>query len=190
MYAEAAARLLNIGDTNLAAEHLRELRDTAQEALREMRLLIFELRPPVLAKIGLTAALQARLDSVEMRGGMQTQMQVDGKQDRKYLSHIMEEELYHIAQEALNNILKHSEAQHVWVHLHFSEAETVLVIRDDGVGFTPAATTNGGLGLASLKERAEKIGSSLKIETTPGNGTTLTVIVPGRIATENDPAQE
>ena len=68
MYAEAAARLLNIGDTDLATEHVRELRDTAQEALREMRLLIFELRPPLLAKIGLAAALQARLDSVEMRG--------------------------------------------------------------------------------------------------------------------------
>lgn len=185
MYAEAAARLLNIGDTVLAAEHLRELRDTAQEALREMRLLIFELRPPVLAKIGLAAALQARLDSVEMRGGMQTQMEVEGKQNRNYLSHIMEEELYHIAQEALNNILKHSEAQHVWVYLHFSEAETVLVIRDDGVGFTPAATTNGGLGLASLKERAEKIGSSLKIETTPGNGTRLTVVVPASFAMDS-----
>ena len=184
MYAEAAARLLNMGDTALAAEHLRELRDTSQEALREMRLLIFELRPPVLAKIGLAAALQTRLDSVEMRGGIQTQMQVDGEQDRKYVSSVVEEELYHIAQEALNNILKHSEAQHVWVHLRFCEAETVLVIRDDGVGFMPAATTNGGLGLASLKERAEKIGASLKIETKPGNGTKLTVVVPASTAME------
>ena len=185
MYAEAAARLLNTGDTALAAEHLRELRDTAQEALREMRLLIFELRPPVLAKIGLAAALQTRLDSVEMRGGMQTQMQVEGEQDRKYVSSVVEEELYHIAQEALNNILKHAEAQHVWVHLCFSNAETVLAIRDDGVGFTSAATTNGGLGLASLKERAEKIGSSLKIETTPGNGTRLTVVVPARFGMDS-----
>ena len=178
MYAEAAVRILAAGDTTTATEHLRELRDTAQEALREMRLLIFELRPPVLAKIGLAAALQARLDSVEMRGGMQTELHIDGKQNQAQLSHATEEELYHIAQEALNNILKHSNAKYVWVYLCFSEAETILAIRDDGVGFAPSGECNGGLGLASLKERAEKIGANLKIESAPGMGTEIKVTVP------------
>jgi signal transduction histidine kinase len=178
MYAEAAARLLDAGDTATAAGHLRELRETAQGALREMRLLIFELRPPALAKIGLAAALQARLDSVEMRGGIQTELHVDGIQNSQHLSRAAEEELYHIAQEALNNILKHADAQHVWVCLCFSEAETFLAIRDDGIGFIPTAAGNGGLGLASLRERAEKIEASLKIESSPGAGTEITVIVP------------
>ena len=184
MYAEAAARLLEIGDTATAAGHLRELRDTTQQALREMRLLIFELRPPVLAKIGLSAALQARLDSVEMRGGMQTELHIDGEQNRGRLSRAAEEELYHIAQEALNNILKHSNAQHVWVHLCFSEVETILTIRDDGVGFAPNAEGNGGLGLASLKERAEKIRSTLQIHSRPGMGTEVRVIAPAGFAKE------
>jgi PAS domain S-box-containing protein len=178
MYAEAAVRILAAGDTATAIEHLRELRDTAQEALREMRLLIFELRPPALEKIGLAAALQARLDSVEVRGGMRTQLQIEGEQIRGRLPYAVEEELYHIAQEALNNILKHSNAQHVWVHLCFSEAETILEIRDDGIGFVPTAGGNGGLGLASLKERAEKIGASLNIESQPGSGTEIRVVVP------------
>jgi PAS domain S-box-containing protein len=178
MYAEAAVRLLATGDTATAAEHLRELRDTAQEALREMRLLIFELRPPVLAKVGLAAALQARLDSVEMRGGTQTELHIEGEQARRKLSRLTEEELYHIAQESLNNVLKHSNARHVWVNLCFSDMETTLTIRDDGVGFAPAAGGNGGLGLASLKERAEKIRARLKIESSPGAGTEITVIVP------------
>jgi PAS domain S-box-containing protein len=188
MYAEAAARLLATGDTTTAAEHLRELRDTAQEALREMRLLIFELRPPVLAKIGLAAALQARLDSVEMRGGMQTEMHIDGEQERRQLSRAAEEELYHIAQEALNNILKHANAQHVWVYLCFSNVETTLAIRDDGVGFAPTVGGNGGgLGLASLKERAEKIGASLNIESMPGAGTAIRVVVPASSPQEPTP---
>ena len=184
MYAEAAARLLITGDTRTAAEHLRELRDTAQEALREMRLLIFELRPPALAKIGFAAALQARLDSVEARGGIQTTMQVEGEQNHEQLSHAAEQELYHIAHEALNNVLKHANAQHVWVHLRFSEAETLLAIHDDGVGFTPTAAGNGGLGLDSLKERAEKIGASLEIGSRPGDGTEIRVAVPASSAKE------
>ena len=178
MYAEAAARLLATGDTGTATEHLRELRNTAQEALREMRLLIFELRPLALDKIGLAAALQARLDSVEMRGGMQTQLQVEGEQHSKRLPGLVEEELYHMAQEALNNVLKHANAQHVRVRLCFSDFETLLVIRDDGVGFAAATSSNGGLGLASLKERAEKIGASLEIESKPDAGTEIRVIVP------------
>jgi PAS domain S-box-containing protein len=178
MYAEAAVRLLATGDAATATEHLRELRETAQEALREMRLLIFELRPPVLSKIGLAAALQARLDSVEMRGGMQTELHIDGERKREQLSRAAEEELYHIAQEALNNILKHSNAHHVWVYLCFSEAETILEIHDDGIGFAPSAEGNGGLGLASLKERSDKIGASLKIGSSPGAGTAIRVVVP------------
>jgi signal transduction histidine kinase len=177
MYAEAAARLLVAGDTATATDHLRELRSTAQEALREMRLLIFELRPLALAKIGLAAALQARLDSVEMRGGIQTELHVEGAQDRQALPHPVEEELYHIAQEALNNVLKHAGAQRVWVDLCFSEAEISLVIRDNGIGFAPTAASNGGLGLASLKERAEKIGASLEIKTQPGAGTEIRVTI-------------
>jgi PAS domain S-box-containing protein len=188
MYAEAAVRILAAGDTATATEHLRELRDTAQEALREMRLLIFELRPPALTKIGLAAALQARLDSVEVRGGMRTELHIEGQQNRERLPDTVEEELYHIAQEALNNILRHSNAQHVWVHLCFSEVETSLDIRDDGVGFAPTSGRNGGLGLAGLKERAEKIGARLKIESKPGAGTEISVVVPFSSTQETNPS--
>jgi signal transduction histidine kinase len=177
LYAEAAARLLMAGDTTTATEHLGELRDTAQEALREMRLLIFELRPLALDKIGLASALQARLDSVEVRGGMQTELRVDGVQDPARVPRAVEEELYHIAQEALNNVLKHSHARHVRVHLCFSDTETALEICDDGIGFAEAEMHEGGLGLSSLQERAAKIGGTLEIASTPGGGTTIRVQV-------------
>jgi PAS domain S-box-containing protein len=175
LYAEAAARLLAMGKNTEAADHLRELRDTSQEALREMRLLIFELRPLALEKSGLVAALQARLDAVEVRGGMQAELQVEGQEQ---LPHVVQEELYHITQEALNNVLKHAKARHVKVHVQFSEAGTSLEVCDDGVGFDPAmAYAQGGLGLRGMTERAQKIGAALNIESAPDKGTQVCIQV-------------
>ena len=175
LYAEASARLLGAGQPHEAAEHLRELRDTAQEALREMRLLIFELRPSALDKSGLAAALQTRLDAVETRGGMQAELRVEGKE---HLSPIVQEELYHIALEALNNALKHSKAHRVQVCLRFEPASTFLEICDDGVGFEPVvARSGGGYGLSGMADRAQKIGGALQIESAPGIGTKVRVLV-------------
>jgi signal transduction histidine kinase len=167
---------LSLGETRTAAEHLRELRDTAQEALREMRLLIFELRPPALDKGGLVAALQTRLDAVEARGGMQAELQVDGSEA---LPRAVQVELYNIAQEALNNALKHALARRVQVRLRFEEALTCLEVCDDGVGFEPAiARLGGGFGISGMKERAQRIGGTLLIESEPGKGMSVTVQVP------------
>jgi signal transduction histidine kinase len=175
LYAEAAARMLMDGENTEAAACLRELRDTAQEALREMRLLIFQLRPLALEKSGLAAALQARLDAVEGRGGMQVDLQVQGTEQ---LSSAVQQEMYHIAQEALNNVLKHATAQHVQVHLQFLDAATCLEICDDGVGFEPEiARERGGLGLRGMQERAQRIGGQLQIESAPGKGTKVKVTI-------------
>jgi signal transduction histidine kinase len=189
MYAEAAARVLATGDTVTAGDHLHELRDTAQEALREMRLLIFELRPLALDKVGLAAALRARLDSVEVRGGMKTELQVEGVAGPQQLPPAVEEELYHIAQEALNNVLKHAHAQHVRVQLVLAPAETRLSICDDGAGFTPSlAGSRGGLGLPGLRERAAKLGGRLTIDSSPGLGTRVQVFVPIGTSVHEPPA--
>ncbi len=178
LYAEAAAELLGSGETETAAGHLRELRDTAQEALREMRLLIFELRRPGLEKGGLAKALQARLDAVELRGGMHAEMQVEGVEK---LPRSVQEELYSIAQEALNNALKHAHANNVLIRLRFREDETGLEVTDDGVGFdSTTEQLGGGFGISGMKERAHKLGGTIKIQTSPGKGTTISVTVPVR----------
>jgi PAS domain S-box-containing protein len=179
LYAEAAAILLTDGKNLEAADHLRELRDTAQEALREMRLLIFELRPLALEKIGLVAALQTRLEAVEGRGGMQTELQVEGAPNAERLPFAVQEELYHIAQEALNNVLKHAHAQRVRVHLQFSDTVTCLEVWDDGVGFeSERARERGGLGLRGMEERGQRIGGQLHIESALGKGTRVSIKVP------------
>ncbi len=175
MYAEAAQLSLTAGSPLPAAEYLRELRDTAQEALREMRLLIFELRPPALEQRGLAAALQDRLETVEARGGVETSLQVEGTEG---LPLTLQHELYHMAREALNNILKHAHAHKVQVHCIAGDRELCLEVCDDGVGFDPADQTKGGLGLAGMKERVQKIGGHLEIAASPGQGARLTVRVP------------
>ena len=176
LYAEAATELLDSGETETATSHLRDLRDTAQEALREMRLLIFELHRPTLGEGGLAGALQARLDAVETRGGMHAELLVEGNEQ---ISRPVQAELYNIAQEALNNALKHAHANSVQIHLRFGEAETEMELSDDGVGFEPPMDgMGGGFGIPGMMERSQKIGGTLQIDSAPGKGTSVVVRVP------------
>jgi signal transduction histidine kinase len=174
--AEAAARQLAAGQTDVATNQLRDLRETAQSALQEMRLLIFELRPPVLEEEGLAAALQARLQAVEGRVGLATTLAVEG--DGRLPPQI-ESELDRITQEALNNALKHAQAQRIAVQLRQDDQTVALEIADDGVGFDPAANASrGGLGLRGMAERAARLGGHLAVESRPGEGTRVRVEVP------------
>jgi signal transduction histidine kinase len=173
LYAEAARLALAAGKQDVAAENLRELQSMAREALFDIRLLIFELHPPILEGQGLAAALQIRLAAVETRAGLQAEMHVDGGR-RLPLS--IEEELYRIALEALNNVVKHAKAQHVTIHLRFDDQRVGLEISDDGLGYDPArARGSGGVGLRGMEERAQRINAKLEILSAPGKGTTLRV---------------
>ena len=175
LYSEAAARQLASGDTHLVANHLSEIRCTAQESLREMRLLIFELRLPKLKIEGLTAAIQTRLDAVESKVGMETALTVEGD---GHLAPEVEEGLYRIAQEALNNALRHAHARSVAVRLHYNNRTVTLEIIDDGIGFDPTeARSRGGFGLRGMEERAARLGAALTMISSPGKGTRITVEV-------------
>jgi nitrate/nitrite-specific signal transduction histidine kinase len=173
--AEAAARHLRVGDADMAANHLREIQSTTHEALREMRLLIFELRPPILKRDGLTAALQTRLDAVEGRFGLSVTFVGNGN---GRLSPELEEGLYRVAQEALNNVLKHARASEVTVSLNRNQETVCLEIVDDGVGFDLAtARDRGGFGLRCMEERTTELGGKLQVKSSPGEGTKVKVEV-------------
>jgi signal transduction histidine kinase len=174
LYAQAVAARMAAGDYSTATQHVKELGDTAQEALREMRLLIFELRPMELEKNGLAAALQSRLDSVEARGGMKSELHVSGNLE---LPIPIQRELYHIAREALNNIFKHAYAHFVSIELAAEDEQVRMEICDDGIGFDLDRIQPGGLGLPGIQERVEKIGGELNIVSTPGSGTRIQVVV-------------
>jgi signal transduction histidine kinase len=174
LQAEAAARELKTGQTDKAVEQLREIRDSAQQSLQETRLLIFELRPPILEQEGLVAALRARLESVESRSGLKTQIKL---QEVKQLPAKVEAGLYGISNEALNNILKHAHANRINVSLTQESNKVILEIQDNGVGFDIDSTkAQSGMGLSGMKERAEQFGGVLKI-TSDANGTTIRVEV-------------
>ncbi|NJC96368.1 MAG: hypothetical protein C3F07_17345 [Anaerolineales bacterium] len=174
LQAEAASRKLSTGQTGEVAEYLREIRDSAQQTLKETRLLIFELRPPILEKEGLASALRVRLESVESRSGLKTQVSV---QEVGRLPAGIEAGLYGISNEVLNNVLKHAHATEVKVSLLRKSDKVILEISDNGIGFDPAsAESHGGLGLKGMKERAEQFGGSLQIESA-ANGTRVSVEV-------------
>ncbi len=175
LFAEAAASQLAAANYPTAREHLQELRDTAQEALREMRLLIFELRPPSLELNGLSAAIQERLEAVEARGGVQSKLHVEGE-ERLPLD--IQKELYFIAQEGLNNVLKHARAQEVRVELRYAQEAVCLEVSDNGIGFDPSRLRPGGMGLGGMRARAQQLGGSLTLESNVGGGTKITVQVP------------
>jgi len=173
LLAEAARRLAKAGDLERVENQVARLGETAQQSLKEMRLLVYELRPLPLEQEGLIGALQQRLDAVEKRSGVNARLIVENL-DR--LPEPIEAALYYIAQEALNNSLKHSGASNVTVNLSGEQQHVRLEVIDNGRGFDRAAIADrGGLGLTSMRERAELLGGSLTLESTPGNGTRLTV---------------
>ena len=174
LLSEAARRMAGSGELRQAQEPLYRLNAIAQQALKEMRLLVYELRPLVLKREGLVGALQHRLDAVEGRAGVEARLLVQG--DVKLPSEV-EEDLYRIAQEALNNALKHAAASAVTVTIHAEDQAVEIKVVDDGTGFDPqTANTGGGMGLTTMRERAEKMGARLQVESTPGQGTTVRVL--------------
>ena len=176
LHAEATARLLASGDITAAAHYLRELKETAQEALEEMRLLIFDLRPPILDQEGLVPALQARLDSVGEWTNLRTRLIAEGV-DR--LSADVEQALYRIAQEAVNNARRHASARTITVVLRHEADTMILEIVDDGAGFDVAtASAKGGFGLRGMAERVEQLKGRLSLKSTPGVETQVRVEVP------------
>lgn len=173
LYAQAALGKLAANRPEQTRQYLDDIQNTAQESLADMRLLIFELRPPILEKEGLIPALQNRLISVENRATIKASLQ-SNLTDR--LSPETEEGLYQIAREALNNILKHAQAKTVLVKIQQEPSSLWMDIVDDGIGFDPGTAGRAGcLGLGNMQEHAQSRGWQFQIESSPGNGTRLRV---------------
>jgi signal transduction histidine kinase len=184
LHTEAATRALSSGESAPVASNLQEIRETTRDALGEMRLLLFELRAPILQEQGLAAALRARLQVVEARSDVATTFECDGNQ-RLPPEH--EQELYRIAQEALNNVLKHAHAGRVDVRLALLADRATLEVVDDGVGFEPGLASGHGFGLPGMRERVERVGGTLQIHSAAGAGTRVHVEVRLRGAQKGGP---
>lgn len=156
------------------AASFQQLENLGVQALKELRLMIYQLRPPVLDEIGLEGALRQRLEDVENRLNINTELVVEG--EITPLSLFVEEQLYDIAQEALNNALRHARAASIFVGIQSHDHQLSITIRDDGSGFNLDDTPNG-VGMHSMRERSESIDAQLDIVSTPGKGTTVKVLV-------------
>ena len=173
LIAEAGRRKALGGDLEMTSHYISRLGETARQALKEMRLMLFEMRPADLQEIGLVKALQQRLDDVEKRTGTNAVLQVDGEVN---LPEQMDVVIYHIAQEALNNALKHANAGLITVRIRGNEEDFELVIQDDGIGYDPEKSAeHGGMGLNNMRDRARQIGAELQIVSAPGQGTSVIV---------------
>jgi signal transduction histidine kinase len=172
---EGWRRSMRKGEAANVDEYLARIGEINQQALKEMRLLIHELRPPVLEEEGLLGALHQRLDAVEKRAGINARLLADQLVD---LPHNVEDGLYRIAQEALNNALKHAEASSVVVRIATNNGNLVLEIEDDGMGFDlNAPDSQCGMGLSNMRHRAACLGGAIEIHSGPGEGTLVSVEV-------------
>lgn len=162
------------GEFGAISEIFKRIGQTTRQAIREMRLFIHQLRLPELEQEGLINALDLRLAAVEGRSDIKAQLIAD---DNINLPLPVETALFHIAQEALNNSLKHASASNVTVFFTHIRDGIKMDITDDGVGFDKDKLIPGGMGLDNMKDRAKEIGASLNITTKPGGGTKVTVLI-------------
>jgi signal transduction histidine kinase len=147
----------------------------AGAGLAEMRALIFELRPDSLEAEGLVAALEKQAAALQARHEIPVQATLGREPD---LPLEAKEALYRIVQEALHNTVKHAHASRVNLKLEDGPDGIALEVSDDGVGFDPDASFPGHLGLESMRERAARVGGALRVQSAPGEGTSIRVRVP------------
>ena len=175
LVAEAAATLVD-RDAAKAKTQLEGLREMARAATQEMRSLIFELRPADLDAEGLVATLRKHIDVLRRV----YPMRIEFKENvAARPPPAVEREVYRIAQEALNNAIKHSQADRIDVELSSRDAMISLLVADDGKGFEPKAAELRAtkLGITSMEERAESINGVLRIESSEA-GTRVELEVP------------
>jgi PAS domain S-box-containing protein len=153
---------------------LAELQRLTWGALAEMRTLLLELRPAALTEMDLRELLQQLAQAASGRAPLlEVSVSADGE---RTLAADVQVALYRVAQEALNNIVKHADARQVQVHLNRRRHRVELRVVDDGRGFAPESIPAGHLGMSMLRERLEAIGATLTIRSRPGAGTSLKVV--------------
>jgi signal transduction histidine kinase len=157
-------------------DKLRYLEKDSDRAFNDVRRYSHELRPVILERTGLTAALNQVVDDFNKIGELPVKMKVTGLEPE--LSEKVKLGLFRITQEALGNARKHSKASQAVINLTFQETRVEMTVNDNGTGFnlseaTTRASGKGSLGIMSMQERAKAIGARLKIDSKAGKGTSI-----------------
>ena len=176
------ARRLLERDPKAAADELFKIEDLARRTTKEIRQMLFTLRPLVLESEGLVPALHHLADKVAENHGQK--VVVEAKEDVAHDLEVGKQGVvFFIIEEAVNNARKHARAGTIWVRLTRDGDMMAVEIADDGIGFDVSSTEadyekRGSLGMINLRERAELVNGILKIDSQPGNGTRVRVLVP------------
>ncbi|MCC7359916.1 MAG: GAF domain-containing sensor histidine kinase [Anaerolineales bacterium] len=181
MRANYVRRLLE-RDPKHAGEELFRMEDLARKTTREIRHMLFTLRPLVLESQGLTAALGQLADKLKETHGQNVIVEAEPRLDDR-LEMNQQGVLFYIVEEALNNARKHAQAEHLWVRLKTQGDVLTVEVQDDGVGFNVGAVEanydrRGSLGMVNMRERAEMINGAVRIDSAEGRGTRIVVFVP------------
>jgi signal transduction histidine kinase len=172
-----AAETLLARDAAAAADQVAKVKALAQQALAELRDLIFELRPPDLERDGLTGALRKHVELLRRQHAVAVDYDVGADVP---VDPARGGEILRVAQEALANAVRHAHAEKIRVTLRRGDGQVVLEVGDDGTGFdadSPGLRSRR-LGLTSMEERARRLGGTLSVDSAPGAGTRVRLEVP------------
>ena len=178
LFSETLTAVLEKSNIDRALYIAGRLQESARQSLKEVRLLLYQLQPseePAEA-IHLLNDLELRLNRVERRAGIQAELVVDGDLGNRPPE--WHKTIFWIIIEALNNVLKHAQAKEVSVLIRCQPQGTFVEVRDNGRGFEMAALRAGGLGLHTMRERAELLGGDLRIVSAPQEGTCVSLTIP------------
>jgi two-component system, NarL family, sensor histidine kinase LiaS len=164
----AAARALIEKDTHSAESHLSQADELVRQAQKELNVLIQEMRPAALEGKGLATALREYVARWSEGAEIPADFRVGGERE---VPLEVEQALFRVAQEALANVARHSDAGHAEVDLVYTKNTVTLRVADDGRGFDPSRNPGGGFGLQSMRERLVKLGGHINVESAPGKGT-------------------
>jgi signal transduction histidine kinase len=170
--------LEDLDDVAALGQGVAALRERVVATLQDVRRLAVELRPAALDDFGLEAALERLTAGFAEQTGLKVELESRLQDDR--LPEEVETVLYRIVQEALTNIVKHAQASRVSIVITQKPGAVGAVIEDDGRGFDPEQSVDGGIGLIGMRERVALLDGSMTIEAAPGKGTTLVIEVPVR----------
>ncbi|MBX3255159.1 MAG: PAS domain S-box protein [Chitinophagaceae bacterium] len=155
---------------------ISEALDMVDITVKTVRRIASELRPALLDDLGLRAAMLWHIREFENRSGVRTEAELTSEE--LFLSDERKTGLYRILQESLTNVARHAESKKVCIAMDVKDAGLTLTISDDGKGFDPAKREQKTLGLLGMKERAQGMGGAYSIYSKPGEGTTVTVVLP------------
>ena len=171
----AAARAYIEKDAESAEAHLSQADELVRAAQKELNVLIAEMRPAALEGKGLAAALREYVERWSEGAEIPADFHVQGERETPLE---IEQALFRVAQEALANVARHSDATHAELDLNYTADTLTLRVADDGKGFDLSQSSSAGFGLQSMRERLARLDGYIDIESTPGKGTRVTSTCP------------